>query len=142
MVRDYALSEALLKAGRDAGRLSELGGMLRLCQRLPYLQKFLNLSSRVVARSADAFAGRHQVSVLHDTSGPLSESAPAAVMSCKSGMQRADAMVSDGLLASAPETLEDTIAYLGSAYGGAAGYARAVGLNADEVCRIIRIALG
>lgn len=28
VVRDYALSEALLKAGRDAGRLSELGGML------------------------------------------------------------------------------------------------------------------
>lgn len=27
VVRDYALSEALLKAGRDAGRLSELGGM-------------------------------------------------------------------------------------------------------------------
>ena len=42
-------------------------------------------------------------------------------------------MVSDALLASAPETLEDTLAYLGSAYGGAAGYARAVGLNADEV---------
>ena len=58
---------------------------------------------------------------------------PAAVVPCQAGMQRADAMVSDGLLASAPETLEDTIAYLGSAYGGAAGYARAVGLNADEV---------
>lgn len=50
-------------------------------------------------------------------------------------MQRADAMVSDGLLASAPETLEDTIAYLGRTYGGAAGYARAVGLNADEARR-------
>ena len=50
-----------------------------------------------------------------------------------SGTQCADAMVSDALLASAPETLEDTIAYLGSAYGGAAGYARTVGLDADEV---------
>ncbi len=30
-MRDYALSEALLKAGRDAGRLSELGGMAWLC---------------------------------------------------------------------------------------------------------------
>ena len=32
MVRDYALSEALLKAGRDAGRLSELGGVSWLCE--------------------------------------------------------------------------------------------------------------
>lgn len=31
VVRDYTLSEALLKAGRDAGRLSELGGTCALC---------------------------------------------------------------------------------------------------------------
>jgi hypothetical protein len=42
-------------------------------------------------------------------------------------------MVSDGLLASAPGTLEETLAYLGSSYGGALGYARAVGLGDAEV---------
>lgn len=76
---------------------------------------------------------RHQVAALRDKCRPRSQIPAAAVVPCQSGMQRADAMVSDALLASAPETLEDTLAYLGSAYGGAAGYARAVGLNADEV---------
>ena len=42
-------------------------------------------------------------------------------------------MVSDGLLASAPETLEETLEYLRSAYGGAKGYAHAVGLVEAEV---------
>lgn len=42
-------------------------------------------------------------------------------------------MVSDGLLASAPGTLEETLACLGASYGGALGYARAVGLGDAEV---------
>jgi len=59
--------------------------------------------------------------------------APATTASAASPRLRADSMVSDGLLASAPGTLEETLAYLGASYGGALGYARAVGLGDAEV---------